>query len=149
MTDEPMTGDCFDEEHDPLSDCLEHYTKLQKEYDALKAKLEYAEARIALLSRLGDGSDEAIAQRDAKIADIEASQTRWVKCSERMPTIVNQPEFAYITIVHVKSKQEELLSMGMVLCDLQDGKLIPAGPGFLPLGWEVVAWLGNVPRYEP
>lgn len=79
----------------------------------------------------------------------EATQTRWVKCSERMPTIVNKPEFAYITIVHVKSKQEELLSMGMVLCDLQDGKLIPAGPGFLPLGWEVVAWLDNVPRYEP
>ncbi len=80
---------------------------------------------------------------------LRSSQTRWVKCSERMPTIVNQPEFAYITIVHVKSKQEDLLSMGMVLCDLQDGKLIPAGPGFLPLGWEVVAWLDNVPRYEP
>lgn len=49
MTDEPMTGDCFDEEHDPLSDCLEHYTKLQKEYDALKIKLEHADTRIRRL----------------------------------------------------------------------------------------------------
>ena len=131
MTDEPMTGDCFDEEHDPLSDCLEHYTKLQKEYDALKAKLEYAEARIALLSRLGDGSDEAIAQRDAKIADIEASQTRWVKCSERMPEKAG--EYLFVRISDGEVFQE------VVWWD--------ARPGMKYQMWD--AWLENVPEIVP
>ena len=94
MTDEPMTGDCFDEEHDPLSDCLEHYTKLQKEYDALKAKL----------------------------ADLEASQTRWVQCSERLPEKAGY----YLTSARwVRWFQPDFL--------VWDG---------------VVAWLENVPKFE-
>ena len=39
----------------------------------------------------------------------EATQTRWIKCSER----------------------------------------IPIGPGFLPKGLEIVAWLENLPEFVP
>ena len=74
--------------------------------------------------------------------------TRWVKCSERMPTVANTHEFPYVTVVNVRHASE-VISTGIVLCDLQDGALIPVDPGFLPFGWEVVAWLENLPEFVP
>ena len=78
----------------------------------------------------------------------EATQTRWIKCSERIPKEVNAPENPYVTVVNVKHK-DEIISRGTVLCDLHDGNLIPIGPGFLPKGWEIVAWLENLPEFVP
>ncbi len=78
----------------------------------------------------------------------ELTQTRWVKCSERMPTVANAPEFPYVTVVNVKAKGK-IISTGIVICDLQYGNLVPLGPGFLPTGWEIVAWLENIPEFVP
>ena len=78
----------------------------------------------------------------------EAKQARWVKCSERMPTVANAPEFPYVTVVNVKDKGK-IISTGIVICDLQYGNLVPLGPGFLPTGWEIVAWLENIPEFVP
>lgn len=108
---------------------------------------EEAEIRI----RFGIADDRALTPEwywRKQIEELEATQTRWVKCSERMPTVANAPEFPYVTVVNVKDKGK-IISTGIVICDLQYGNLVPLGPGFLPTGWEIVAWLENIPEFVP
>ena len=78
-------------------------------------------------------------ERDA----LKAKQTRWVKCSERMPTIANSEDEPYLCRITVKDDP----ATWRVLADWGDGRFKPFDT--LLTGWTVIAWLENVPEYVP
>lgn len=102
----------FDEEPDrQLEECLEHYRKLAEKNEQL----------------------------DRKVVSLEASQTRWVKCSERLP----EKEGKYVVLI-----AEDGIISTMQCTWYCSGKF---------RGWlfnkynnqKIIAWLENVPEFKP
>lgn len=79
--------------------------------------------------------DTRIIELSNQIMELEAAQTRWVKCSERMP---HKPGQYFIL---EKSHTTTGMRLGVAMGKTE--------------GWlthdrdDVVAWLDNVPKYEP
>ena len=94
-----------------LEECLEHYRKLAEKNEQL----------------------------DRKVVSLEASQTRWVKCSERLP----EKEGKYVVLI-----AEDGIISTMQCTWYCSGKF---------RGWlfnkynnqKIIAWLENVPEFKP
>lgn len=65
---------------------------IEQERDSLKAKLEYAEARIASLIKLGDGADESIRQLHARVAEVEVERDAARNCLEDFLELTEVPD---------------------------------------------------------
>jgi len=74
-----------------------------------------------------------------QIAELEATKTRWVLCSERMPEDEDVYAVMYISLHPLRAPTGPLLGVNY----------------FDPSGWElphakiVLAWLENLPEYVP
>ncbi len=79
----------------------------------------------------------------ANLASLEASQVRWVKCSERLPT---KKEGEYFCILQGRILDE--VHTDFCIGGLTDsGELLPTEP--VAPQWKIIAWLENVPEYAP
>ena len=84
-----------------------------------------------LIAEYSRRAEEEIAALKAKLASLETSQARWVKCSERMPEKAGECLFVRISDGEVFQE--------LVWWD--------ARPGMKYQMWN--AWLENVPEYVP
>ena len=90
-----------------------------------------------------EDAEEAIVALKTKLADLEASQARWVKCSERLPT---KKEGEYFCVIQGRILDE--VHTDFCIGGLSDsGDLLPTEP--VAPQWKIIAWLENVPEYKP
>lgn len=76
----------------------------------------------------------------ARVAELEATQTRWVKCSERMPEHSELPGRRRHLLIDDRGKHWLGTGFGeWFVFGLKPGDAYP----------NIVAWLENVPEYVP
>ena len=81
--------------------------------------------------------------KTAQMLERRETQSRWVKCSERLPT---KKEGEYFCVIQGRILDE--VHTDFCIGGLSDsGDLLPTEP--VAPQWKIIAWLENVPEYAP
>lgn len=87
-----------------------------------------------------------------QVEELKAKQTRWVKCSERLPVPSGGPSGGItedeVYLCATEGTINGKLLYGVIIAGVSNEILLPVDYP-MASNWKIVAWLENIPEYIP